>query len=195
MIALECVGSPHLMLMEGEGMLLMRDHDPELRAEIQAAADAAGIGLWRGLRLGAGATDALPALRAGYRTACIAACDRYKAPANYHWPSDVPENLDWNTIDGAADVLDSLIRGLAAQARLEQRRQQRRGPFVDPRRLAFARTGDVQRAAGREPSEQLPRVLGSRLRRGRVDRRQLASQLHRRRPAPAPCRLTRPRRS
>ncbi|HXD53156.1 MAG TPA: M28 family peptidase [Solirubrobacteraceae bacterium] len=114
-IALECVGSPHLMLMEGEGMLLMRDHDAGLREEIQRAADRVGIGLWRGLRLGAGATDALPALRAGYRTACLAACDEYKTPANYHWPSDVPENLDWNTIDAAGDVLDSLLRGLGAE--------------------------------------------------------------------------------
>jgi hypothetical protein len=110
-VALECVGSPHLMLMEGEGMLVMRDHDASLREEIQAAAERAGIGLWRGLRLGAGATDALPALRAGYRAACIAACTDLKTPANYHWPTDIPENLDWNTIDAAADVLESLIRG------------------------------------------------------------------------------------
>ncbi len=114
-IALECVGSPHLMLMEGEGMLVMRDHDEALRGEIQDAADRAGIRLWRGLRLGAGATDALPALRAGYRTACVAACDEFKTPANYHWPSDVPENLDWGTIEEASDVLESLLRGLGDQ--------------------------------------------------------------------------------
>jgi hypothetical protein len=113
-IALECVGSPHLMLLEGEGMLVMRDHDEALRTEIQAAADRAGIGLWRGLRLGAGATDALTALRAGYRVACLAACTDLKTPANYHWPTDVPENLDWNTIDATADVLESLIRGLGS---------------------------------------------------------------------------------
>jgi hypothetical protein len=113
-VALECVGSPHLMLMEGEGMLRMRDHDETLRGEIQAAADRVEIGLWRGLRLGAGATDALPALRAGYRAACIAACTELKTPANYHWPSDVPENLDWSTIGGATDVIESLIRGVAA---------------------------------------------------------------------------------
>jgi Peptidase family M28 len=118
-IALECVGSPHLMLMEGEGMLVMRDHDERLREEIQAAADRAGIGLWRGLRLGAGGTDALPALRAGYRAACIAACTELKTPANYHWPSDVPENLDWNTIDATGDVLESLIRGLSSDQEID----------------------------------------------------------------------------
>jgi Peptidase family M28 len=109
-MVLECVGSPHLMLMEGEGMLRMRDHDAELREEVQAAADAANVKLWRGLRLGAGATDALPALRAGYRTACLAACTDLKTPANYHWATDVPENLSWETIGNAADVCESLIR-------------------------------------------------------------------------------------
>jgi Zn-dependent M28 family amino/carboxypeptidase len=115
-IALECVGSPHLMLMEGEGMLRMRDHDEGLREEIQAAADRTGVSLWRGLRLGAGATDALPALRAGYRAACLAACTDLKTPANYHWPTDVPENLTWPTIRRAGDVLESLIRQVGGQS-------------------------------------------------------------------------------
>jgi hypothetical protein len=115
-VALECVGSPHLLLMEGEGMLRMRDHDDALREELQAAADAVGVSLWRGLRLGAGATDALPALKAGYRAACLAGCNELKVPANYHWPTDVPENLCWETIDAAASVAVSLARRLAAAA-------------------------------------------------------------------------------
>jgi Peptidase family M28 len=115
-VALECVGSPHLLLMEGEGMLRMRDHDASLREEIQAAADDAGVALWRGLRLGAGGTDALPALLAGYRAACIAGCTELKVPANYHWPTDVPENLCWGTIDSAATVAIGLIRRVAAKS-------------------------------------------------------------------------------
>jgi hypothetical protein len=115
-VALECVGSPHLLLMEGEGMLRMRDHDASLREELQEAADAEHIGLWRGLRLGAGATDALPALKAGYRAACLAGCTELKVPANYHWPTDVPKNLCWETIDAAATVAVSLARRLAGAA-------------------------------------------------------------------------------
>jgi hypothetical protein len=115
-VAFECVGSPHLLLLEGEGMLRMRDHDASLREEIQAAADDNGAPLWRGLRLGAGGTDALPALLAGYRAACIAGCTELKVPANYHWPSDVPANLCWETIDAAATVAISLIGRLAAHA-------------------------------------------------------------------------------
>jgi hypothetical protein len=115
-VALECVGSPHLLLLEGEGMLRMRDYDPSLRDELQAAADDAGVALWRGLRLGAGGTDALPALRAGYRAACLAACTELKLPANYHWPTDVTENLCWETIGQAVTVTETLIRRLARPA-------------------------------------------------------------------------------
>ena len=68
-------------------MLRMRDHDGALREELQQAADEAGVEVWRGLRLGAGATDALPAMRAGYPAACLAACTDLKVPANYHWPT------------------------------------------------------------------------------------------------------------
>jgi Peptidase family M28 len=109
-LALECVGSPHLILIEGEGMLRMRDYDSALRDELQAAADEAEVPLWRGLRLGAGGTDALPAMRSGYRAACIAACTDLKVPANYHWNSDVPENLCWETIEQATLVAMRLVR-------------------------------------------------------------------------------------
>ena len=109
-VALECVGSPHLILIEGEGMLRMRDYDASLRDELQAAADEVGVPLWRGLRLGAGGTDALPALRSGYRSACIAACTELKVPANYHWKTDVSENLCWQTVEQAALVATRLVR-------------------------------------------------------------------------------------
>jgi len=114
-LALECVGSPHLILIEGEGMLRMRDYDSSLRDELQAAAAEAGVALWRGLRLGAGGTDALPALRSGYRAACIAACTDLKTPANYHWKTDVPANLCWATIEQAARVVASLVRGVGGR--------------------------------------------------------------------------------
>jgi peptidase M28-like protein len=115
-LALECVGSPHLLLLEGEGMLRMRDYDEQLRDELQAAADELGLALWRGLRLGAGATDALSAMRAGYRAACLAACNELKVPANYHWKTDTLENLSWETIDQAARVVGRFIERAGAGA-------------------------------------------------------------------------------
>jgi hypothetical protein len=41
--------------------------------------------------------------------------DWYKAPSNYHWPSDRPENLDLASIAGAARLAERLARHLDAE--------------------------------------------------------------------------------
>ena len=51
-VCLDSVGSPELILIEGEGMLRMRDYTPELRDRLAAVAARAGVHLRRGLRLG-----------------------------------------------------------------------------------------------------------------------------------------------
>jgi acetylornithine deacetylase/succinyl-diaminopimelate desuccinylase-like protein len=102
-VCLECVGSPHLCVVEAEGMLRMRYYTESSREALARAGDAAGVELARGLRTVA-ATDALIALRAGYPTCTLGGVDETKFPAEYHWPSDVPDNLDWDSIDGAVEV-------------------------------------------------------------------------------------------
>ncbi len=109
MLCLECLGGPTLILLEGEGMLLMRDYPAAAREALAAAASGAGIELARNIRTVA-ATDALIALRAGYNVAQLASVDYTRFPANYHWPSDTPENLDWRTIGEAIAVTESLVR-------------------------------------------------------------------------------------
>ena len=54
--------------------------------------------------------SALIALRRGYASATLASVDATKFPANYHWPSDTPENLDWQTMRRAFAVADRFIR-------------------------------------------------------------------------------------
>ncbi len=108
-LCLECVGSPALTLVEAEGMLRMRPYSEAARRRLAEAADAAGVELVRGLRTVA-ATDALVALRRGYATATLASVDHTKFPANYHWPSDTPENLDWDTMERAFAVADRFVR-------------------------------------------------------------------------------------
>ena len=63
-VCLECVGSPHLCVVEAEGMLRMRYYPESSREALARAGEAAGVELLRGLRTVA-ATDALIALRAG----------------------------------------------------------------------------------------------------------------------------------
>ena len=108
-VCLECVGSPQLCVVEGEGMLRMRDYPEQSREALARAGAAAGVELQRGLRTVA-ATDALIALRAGYPTCTLGGVDETKFPSNYHWPSDVPDNLDWSSIDRAVAVCLQYLR-------------------------------------------------------------------------------------
>jgi hypothetical protein len=109
-LCLECVGSPTLALIEAEGMLRMRPYSETARQRLAAAAATLDVELVRGLRTVA-ATDALVALRRGYAAATLASIDETKFPANYHWPSDTPENLDWETMRRAFAVTDGFVRG------------------------------------------------------------------------------------
>src|SRR4051794_39957591 len=104
-LVLECVGAPHPLVLEGEGMIRMRDYDADLREELAAAGGEAGAPLRGGLRTGF-ATDALPPMRAGYRTACLASSDELKMVPNYHSPSDTAANLDFGTVRACADVAE-----------------------------------------------------------------------------------------
>jgi hypothetical protein len=111
-LCLECVGSPTLTLVEAEGMLRMRYYSEAARERLARAAEAVGVELVRGLRTVA-ATDALIALRRGYRAVTLASIDANKFPSNYHWPTDTPENLDWSTIWHAFAVADRFVRDSA----------------------------------------------------------------------------------
>jgi hypothetical protein len=111
-VCLECVGSPELCVVEGEGMLRMRYYTGETRERLARAGRDAGVKLTRGLRTVA-ATDALIALRAGYPTCLLGGVDETKFPANYHWPSDTPDNLDWDSVGSALRVCEEFVRGRA----------------------------------------------------------------------------------
>jgi len=108
-LCLECVGSPTLTLVEAEGMLRMRPYSDAARRRLASAADAVDVELVRGLRTVA-ATDALIALRRGYDAVTLASIDATKFPSNYHWSTDTPENLDWETMEQAFTVADRFVR-------------------------------------------------------------------------------------
>jgi Peptidase family M28 len=112
-VVLETLGSPELILLEGEGMIWMNDYDAGVRDLVAGAAEEAGVPLRRGLRLGF-ATDALSALRGGLRAATLASCDEYKMPANYHSQRDIPRNVDFETVAAATRVAETAIRRAAS---------------------------------------------------------------------------------
>ena len=110
---LETVGSPKLVMLEGEGPVVMEDyHDRSFRDLVERAADAAGAPLQRGLRA-RNSTDSVLPSRAGYPTATLASINRHKALSHYHQMSDTPENIDYRTVRHALTVTEAVARELA----------------------------------------------------------------------------------
>lgn len=108
-LCLESVGSPQLMLLSGEGLLRLHRYPPSLIDVVTGLAD--GITLREPFRYRL-ATDGQVPLRAGYPTAVISSMAWYTAPANYHWPTDRPENLDFGRVADAASLATRLVRHL-----------------------------------------------------------------------------------
>jgi hypothetical protein len=92
-------------------MLGITDYPEDFKRFIQETADDLDIFLWRELRT-RNASDSLIPLRAGYKCALFVSCDELKAPSNYHWPTDVPENLHYDTIADCARITLELARRL-----------------------------------------------------------------------------------
>jgi len=111
---LDTVGSPELLLLEGEGPFRMEDYcDPGFRDLIAAVAQRQGRPLRRGVRARA-STDAVIPTRAGYPTATFASWEPdTKLLSNYHLMSDTPENLCFDTVTRAVDVVHAIVRELA----------------------------------------------------------------------------------
>ena len=111
-ICVDTVGSPELVMLEGEGMLRMHDYPAAFRDAVAQCAQRAGVHVRRGLRF-RNATDALIARRAGYPTVMLGSVNRYKLPDNYHWPTDVPDNVDFSTTADAVALCHEVVQSLA----------------------------------------------------------------------------------
>src|SRR4051812_12859336 len=115
-IALECLGSGTVTVAESEGFLVPHHYDAGLKDLATACARRLGVEVRRGLHI-VFASDAQIALHAGYRAMTLGATDELNLPANYHKPTDTPDNLDMDCLDRAVDVLERTLRELSVQAR------------------------------------------------------------------------------
>ena len=117
---LDTVGSPHLVMLEGEGPIWMEEYEgPWLRDMVADTAAYLEIPLERGFRARA-STDSIIPSRAGYPTAMLLSITDWRSPANYHLPSDIPANLDYRTVAQATRLVHELIGRLAADQPGEQ---------------------------------------------------------------------------
>ena len=113
---LDTVGSPRLVLLEGEGVIGIEDYpEPSFRDLIASTAADAGVPLTRGQRARSSTDSVIPS-RAGYATATLTSFEPdTKLLSNYHLPSDTPENLDFGTVAEALELTEALARRLAAE--------------------------------------------------------------------------------
>jgi hypothetical protein len=110
-LCLESIGSPHLLVLRGEGFLKMREYPPRALAFMDGLAEEMGIWLYPNLRLHNG-TDGLESMAAGYETVALCGCTDLKQPANYHWSHDLAENVDFDTVADGVRLSDAAVRRL-----------------------------------------------------------------------------------
>jgi hypothetical protein len=113
-LAVDSIGSPHLLVLRGEGFLKMREYPPRSLTLMDGLAEELDIDLFPNLRLRSG-TDGLEPLAAGYETAVLCSCTDLKQPANYHWWHDLAENVEFDT------VVEGIRLSAAAIRRLDER--------------------------------------------------------------------------
>jgi acetylornithine deacetylase/succinyl-diaminopimelate desuccinylase-like protein len=113
---LDTVGCPRLILLEGEGPVVMEDYcDPAFRDMVARVAEDTGVELRRGMRART-STDAVVTSHAGYPTATLSSMTAWKGLSNYHKHTDTPENVDYATVARAATLVEAVVRELATPA-------------------------------------------------------------------------------
>jgi hypothetical protein len=110
-LCLDTIGSPRLLVLRGEGMLKLREYPTQALELLDSTAEDLGIELFPNLRL-RNATDGIFPLAAGYQCVSVASCNKWKNPSNYHWKTDLPENVDYGTVTDAIRLSEAVIRKL-----------------------------------------------------------------------------------
>jgi hypothetical protein len=114
-VNLDTVGSAKLVLLEAEGPVWMEEYAGAwIRDLVEDCAERTGVRFERGYRARA-STDSIIPSRAGYPIATLVSIEPWRSPANYHLASDTPENLDYDTVEGAVRLVLDVARSLAAR--------------------------------------------------------------------------------
>ena len=110
---LETVGSPRLIMLEGEGPVWMEEYaGAAFRDGIERCARESGVALDRGFRARA-STDSIIPSRAGFPVATLTSVTPWGTLANYHLPSDVPANVDYSTVGDALRLAHAVVGRVA----------------------------------------------------------------------------------
>jgi hypothetical protein len=111
---MDTIGSPRLIMVEGEGPFHIAEYtDPSFRDLIERCANEQGIALERGFRARA-STDSVITSRAGYPSTCLGSLNEWQMMSNYHLMTDVPENLDYSTIESVSRLAYAVGQAIAS---------------------------------------------------------------------------------
>jgi acetylornithine deacetylase/succinyl-diaminopimelate desuccinylase-like protein len=111
---LDTVGSGQLLLLEAEGPIRLRRYHEGFKDLVTGCASAEGVPLLRGMSSRSSTDGSVPA-RLGYRTAAVVSVDDRRLLPHYHLDSDLPENVDYACVAGAARLTEAVVRALADQ--------------------------------------------------------------------------------
>lgn len=111
-ICVDGVGSQHLLCLEGEGMMKMYEYPQDAKDLANSVGEELGLDLWKNMRL-RNSTDGLIPLRAGYKTVSIVSCTALKQPINYHWPTDTPDCVSYESVGDAVRLATGIVRRLS----------------------------------------------------------------------------------
>ena len=111
-LCLDTLGSPHLLVLRGEGMLRMREYPARSLALLDGLAEELGIWLFPNLRL-RNATDGVDPARRRLRVrlALLRAPTSSSRPTTTGPPTS-PENVDYGTLADAVRLTEAVVRRL-----------------------------------------------------------------------------------
>ncbi len=114
-------GTPHYFL--GEGMLNFYRFSPDLIAAAEAAAQQRQFSAITPAKYRLAYTDAIVPAGRGYHAMLLLALDDRELIPNWHWPSDMVDNIDLATPQLAADFALEMVKKLddILQARTQKR--------------------------------------------------------------------------
>jgi Peptidase family M28 len=119
-LVVEMVGSPLLVIPEGEGFVYEHAYDASLKDLLSEVAAEAGIEAVRGQGV-AFSSDASVPINRGEPVAVPGSYDELKLPVAYHWPDDTPDKLHYGSIDNAVTIIEGAVRRIAERsARVSQ---------------------------------------------------------------------------
>lgn len=109
-INVDQVGDQLLNLLSAEGPVKLRPYSPELIALLEEVAEEAGVVLRFPNLRGRSGGDSQRPLKSGYPTAYLQSLTEHKLQTGYHWPTDTPDNVNYDTLASAVELCEAAVR-------------------------------------------------------------------------------------